>query len=720
MTKVKSFRKILAIVLSVILAFAMMATFVSCKEIETPPEVTKPKNIDKDPVGSLEPIKAGDKIYHLSTNDTLSVVKPNAVLQPEELIMATSIQGLLARESARIFIGTNEDPWIDFIKVEYDLEFEKFESLESFIKFFSDNYSKDKSYVKFKYEKESGSTTINQATTIASAEGCIMLPVTVSGTAASTKLIELVESLGFTSKRDLIADATIPSEKELFDTYKDALNKQIIGVTEPQMRSSYGLRDYIIAQNAGCYISSAQDPASVAEFNDLYQEFDPLSIAIGNSFYKAVIQNQDKGFKNSEWADKAAADGIIPVLATASLSNLSLFASLSKEVGKQKATVNDEIPESGVHYVSVVANFGNDLSFWSDAFTSTKKFLSADYSGKYPVGITMNSMLYELMPNAIKDAYSNNMTGKEMFIASPSGFGLANLSTLASYKEDVFNKYLERSNEIFGKADLGYVSVFGNINNDTAVLDKVAGLSNVKGGFILAEEYTTPTGGVYESNGKYFIASREILRDAKHRTNEQIANDSNEKMLARLETYSKDKSSVDAYTLIQVDNTLTSVNSFEKICKQVFEKTGETICYVTPDKLVEMIKDNVTDKKAGQTVGSLNKAPTAENFTVEAAAGESIEIIMNSVKDGVILEASRVNDPNPEDRSSLVVKAGKRPSNGKITIGTKSVADGDSKIINTVITFKPDETFTSGTDSFEYTVSDGNETAKGVVTVVYK
>ena len=109
----KKLISILATMLCLVVAFAMMLTATSCGN--GPPTPTEaPPTIDRDPVESfpeMSQLSEDDTIYILpiGANDRLSIAANNRRLTNAEIIMATSIQGLVARNKAQIYIGSEND-----------------------------------------------------------------------------------------------------------------------------------------------------------------------------------------------------------------------------------------------------------------------------------------------------------------------------------------------------------------------------------------------------------------------------------------------------------------------------------------------------------------------------------------------------------------------------------------------------------------------------------
>lgn len=683
MSKERRGRILLSAILCVILSVVIVLSLASCEE--KPPEVTPMPNEGLAPVESFKEITKGDTIYLVPTDEKISIVKNNRKLQPEELIMVTSLQGAVARDKAQIYIGKEGDEWSTYLTENYGVNFEVITSLEDLFSKVEGSLQ-SKSYVKFSYDDTAIYTSrINQATTICSALGCIMAPV-----GSDEKLVEFLDGRGFTVAEDLTGSSE--TESGVINKYADKLSKDVIAMLDPLMKSQYELRDYVIATGAGVIMT---DYTKKDILSGIYETYNPLAISIGASWRTSNFDGASNilGMYMDQWAEISSTAGIIPVYSE-STPNLSLFASLSKDVGTQKAT-KDNSASGDVHYVSVLFNISNDIGFWNDAFSSSKKFAD-DSKGQYPMGYTMSAALVELMPNAVKRAYAE-MTDNDFFVAGPSGFGYADFDALKGHNDGAtLTKYLERSNELFGKADLGYVSYMGSIA-DTENISQISALSNVKGGFVLTPDFVTPTGGILFSNDKAFIASREVLRGDSYRTNEQIASDSTAKMATRLSTYSKDKTSAEGYTLIQVESS-ASDNTIAKLVSKLYEGAGDDVCFVTPNQLLDLINQNVNKEgELTQTVGSLNKAPVASDISVETTEGTKITIDVSEY----------VTDENVEDEDSLTVKLALRPEHGKFSISKMK------------INYTPESGFT-GTETFEYTVSDGNELVKATITVTVK
>lgn len=694
MKKERNFKHILVIVLCLCLSIATMLTLVSCDGGEAPGEPTAAgtTNENKDPSPGFKQIQKGDTVYILPTDSSakLSVTVKNKNLQPQDLILATSIQGLLARQKAQVYIGKENDEWITYLKENYGVEFKVLESMEALFNLFKEAFPENRTYVTFDYNESAvASSRLNQATTVASATGSILAP-------SDEKLIEFVKAQGFTLAEggDFVTEAT--GEADLLKKYQDKLSQDVIGVLSPQMKATYALRDYLFATNAGVLLA---DDAGVTQ--EAYQNLNPLAMAFGAGSYESTAYGGSitKGFNMTAWSELTGKAGIFPVYAS-KMANLSLYASLSKDVGTQKATKPLETAD-GVHYVAVLLNTGYDIGYWEDASTSKQKLAVSD-RGAYPIGYTMTPALLELMPNAMKQAYET-MSDNELFVAAPSGLGMADLKALKGHKNGAtLNTYLERTNETLGKADLGYLSLYGQIA-DTEQLDALAGLSNVKGGFVLTSNHVTPKGGAYLKNDKLFIAAREVLRGDNFRTNDQIANDSTEKLAARLSRYSTDKTSIDAYTLLQIEDSAEHKNYAKLLDKLYKEADATKIKFVTPNQLLDLIKANVSAEAVAQeqTNYSLNIAPTGRDVQLTTQSGVKIQFDLSEY----------IDDENPEDKDKLTVSLASRAQNGK------AVQQRDRKNqLTTKFTYTPNADFV-GEEVFEYNVSDGNEIVKAKIVI---
>ena len=95
------------------------------------------------------------------------------------------------------------------------------------------------------------------------------------------------------------------------------------------------------------------------------------------------------------------------------------------------------------------------------------------------------------------------------------------------------------------------------------------------------------------------------------------------------------------------------------------------------------------------TVTPTNTAPTAVDDTAVSAEDTAVDINVTA------------NDTDPDFGATLSVTAVTTPSNG-----TAAIVEGST----TTVTYTPDADY-NGTDSFEYTLSDGTDTDTGTVTV---
>ena len=125
------------------------------------------------------------------------------------------------------------------------------------------------------------------------------------------------------------------------------------------------------------------------------------------------------------------------------------------------------------------------------------------------------------------------------------------------------------------------------------------------------------------------------------------------------------------------------------------DSNGDNIYELTVQATITDGDDQVTGTLAvAVEVTDVDEAPVALDDTATTAEGESVDI------------AVLVNDTDP-DQDTLTVSAVGRADNG-----TAAKTSGST----TTVTYTPDANF-AGFDSFDYTVSDGQTTATGTVTV---
>ena len=690
----KFFKGTVKVALSVILAVSIVLTAVSCGA----------GTVNNFKGQTLKELVPGDTVYIFQPEQADSISTDNKKCQTDDLILVTSLQGILAKNKAKIYIGKEDDPWISVLKKQYGLKTETINSMDDLFNKFK-NELKNKKYVKFKYDAIHFNTQINQATTIASATGCLMAPVKND---KDDPIENFLTDLGFTVQEDLVKNpATL---EDVFTKYQGRLSKSVIGVLDPQMTNSYSIRDYIIATGAGIYVTDVTETGYQDRINKVYKNYATLSIAIGNSYYQDMLQSAQnnnqkimRGMEIFQWSHEACNAGVIPQVSQ-SISNLSLFASLKKAGEGQVITKNNSSNDS-VHYVSVLANFGYDVGYWVDANDNAKKLMDTT-NAEWPIGYTMNPMIYELLPQAYMKAIQSE-TENEIFIAAPNGFGMADLAALEnSDRGNLLNTYLDKTNELLGLSGLGYMSMYGSIENNKDMIDKIAVMKNVQGGFILCDNFKAPgESGIYFSNGKVFAASREVLRDQSYKAKTQMANDSLAKILTRLTTYGKDKTKADGYTLLQVDDSFAATNSHAKLVSQLYKKVDQAkdkIKFVTPDQFLKLIKDNVNkNSDMKRAIGSINIAPTAQDVKATVQGGNSVQIVLLGGKNdtSIVTPEVPVTMGNPDKTLKFYV-----PS--KTAHGTVSIQN-DPKTNSFILNYIANDMPTGGTDSFQYTADDG-------------
>lgn len=248
----------------------------------------------------------------------------------------------------------------------------------------------------------------------------------------------------------------------------------------------------------------------------------------------------------------------------------------------------DKPAQSGKHYVAFVVSDGDNATYWQNTAQFASNYMNAAGREKdnFPVTWSMTPSLADLMPSVLDNVYNKQSNEYDYFCAPVSGHGYINAGNFAAQQNgEYFADFCSKLDIYMGKADLSTVTVIGGSGQGDlpGVLRGYAGCSNVKGGIVYegGKYFGSVRGGVMWVNGKPFIGPRDSLWET---TPAYIA--------ARINQYEKDITSVDGYTLVNVHPWS---HSYEDI-RTIVNMLNDDVEVVSVDRLVKMMTDNITDK----------------------------------------------------------------------------------------------------------------------------
>lgn len=496
---------------------------------------------------------------------TVYVIKASNMSRAERE-MITSLQGILAQHKATIFIedldGAAESQdtkyWLDDLIERYGIKVEYVRNAWTLLSMFS-NYVTDCKYVLYTSVETSDNAydqSINMAATVSGMEGYIMID----------KSIELLAiSRGFTLGRD-VRESTL---REIFEEYKDKLNKNYIVHQSPE-RSE--LRDYAIAGKAFCYYSD--------HVTDTKLNAEVLSWANENCTVLGWTDDEINFVASCSVFAK-------PVVPADWSSNLSFYSALDKEneVIKQSYTQETITADPNKHYVAIVMSDGDNIQWIQRNFIDSKSYFGSEYRGEFKLTWGISPSLYDLAPSIVETVYSKQ-SAKDQFISGPGGLGYANIT---NYDKEALNEYAAVTASYMEKMDLHYANFLDGYVNEDA-LKAFAQQEQIEGGiWNVGNKYVGAMGGVYWENGKPFVAVRETLwRESSGVDNEYYGH--TERVAQRINSYKCDPTSIEGYTVVVAH--VWSIGTMDSIARFV-NSLDEHVELVTVGELIEMVKANV-------------------------------------------------------------------------------------------------------------------------------
>ena len=499
--------------------------------------------------GKEEPFGYGDDfrmIREMTMNEDkhLLVYNKTESLNFAELVLAQAIQGIYARTSARYYQWSSGsyEIWLEDMVQNYGFTYE-YVTLEQMVKAYINDYGNG--YVL--YDRSTLVESTNSACSIAGVTG--FLPVDAS-------IKNKAESYGL----EIRIDASAMTERKCFDLYKDSFNTD--GLVQ-QSPNNVNLRDWAIA--CGYFI-----------------------------FFREGTETKDLMFRGEvhEWVDEdAAMFGWVPndegqdvtvasqygqfTIASDHSKNTTIFAcknAFGEADFKQNAKETDIKAEAGKHYVCIMMSDGDNVQMWYNGFTENSKYYGAERDNSFPMGWSVQPALLELGPN-ILNYIKRNAGEKDYFVCSVSGVGYVYpqvYPTLETYTK-ALSAYLRR-------ADLSVVQILDAGPADH-VIEAYAQIPELKGAiYCYGDKYAAGHGSVYWANGKPFVSIRETLWNANV-----------EAMAERINNYSKDPTTIEGYTAINLHPWSMSYQDAVKLVSLL----DENVVVVTADDFIRLITENV-------------------------------------------------------------------------------------------------------------------------------
>ena len=544
-------------------------------------------------------LPADKKIY------VLNMTSEGYVFDEDTMFTAQAIQGLFARKSALFYVdshymtnGVNIDMhYLDLAAEKYGITYESITLEDAVAEYIAsweanvadgtwgseiplENYNNVPGVTAYTETNGAGYSTpgyivykegdvsVNIASTLAGITG--FLPV-------SENDVEFYKGLGLVEKFN-VNNAAL-TYKWLFNNVMSELS------TEGLIHQNY--------QSTGLTNKFIKDYGICNKYFHVY--YDEVSI-VGNSFKKTLHSFLDDnspifGYTYSEDDDVSFfsqyGQFIVPTDYTCNLT----FLAADEFAGKIYKQPNDdaELPaEQDKHYVAFVVSDGDNATYWQNTAAFAANYMNA--SGRerdtFPVTWSMTPSLADLMPLVLENVYSNQANAYDYFCAPVSGQGYINAGNFEAENDGAyFADFVSKLDVYMNKADLSVVTVIGgNQAGDLVnVLNGYASCKSVTGGIVYDgnKYFGANPGGVIWIDGKPFVQPRDSLWET---TPAYIA--------ARINTYSTDITTIDAYSIINVHPWS---HSYEDI-RTIVDMLNDKVEVVSVDRLIQMMTDNVKDK----------------------------------------------------------------------------------------------------------------------------
>lgn len=504
-----------------------------------------------------KPSGFADKVYAIRESD----------MTGKELTTVSSLQGILAQDRAAVYIEGSVGSGAEVLSAasrKYGFEVEYVTDAWELVSKFSDRLGGK--YVLYNDVTDSGVSSrdlsINYAAVVSSVEHYIMVAKTDEQTAKDSGL-----SLG--------ADATELNTREVFDTYKDKLNKGVLVHQEPANRY---LRDYAIASKAMCFYSDYYD-------GDTNVKNDILAWADVNAPILGWTENEINFVTSNSTMSK------VTVAADWSC-NLSFYsAETSAKLTQTQYEERKITPQKGKHYVAVVMSDGDNVQWMTRGFTVDSRYYGSTYRGDFPMTWTGAPGLYDLAPDTLGTMYQS-ASARDQFIAGPSGAGYVNI---ADYNEKSLKEYAAYTAGYMEKTDMSYVNLLDN-NVAPERLKYFSAYPQIKGGiWSVGNKYIEGDGAVYWSNGKPFVAAREALWRIAGDDNSNKYYGYTERVAQRINGYKRDYTKIEGYTVVLAH--AWSVGSMDYVARFVAD-LDDDVELVTVGEMLDMITKYVPHKNA--------------------------------------------------------------------------------------------------------------------------
>lgn len=524
-----------------------------------------------EPKSEAELYEMADIFEKYELSDEIYVV--NGGVSTDERAAIQSLQGLVARDKATIFINYGQDSATELAFLENagckliytDKNGENW-TLKNLIPLFN-SYITDNSYVLF----TSTETTeqINMAFNYTTVYGCLAVPESCE---------ETVNVLGMKKAYDLTENKiTVIDQEKFYEEHKELFRTDAL-VHQNYMVS--GLRDFAVQQNI--FIAYAMDSNYVERtFRDkLLTELEPSSIVFGWCQYEVKFTESVSSFGHY-------------VIPSDHCFNMTILNACEPQQISEKKDINAPELDPEKHYIAIVYSDGDNAQWVSNGYREFHIWQS--FGLDTPVTWTFPPLMNEFSPVAVKKA--TDKLGNCSFITGPSGAGYARVSKMSAEKLEAYSEFTAATMLASGLTTM-------------TLLDEPLGLpdflwenklsyftryDNIKGGILQIDptRYAGGEGKVFFVDDKPFVSVRLSLwypsGNADDVTNEWL-----KEQAEIVNNYSANISSISGYSVINVHPWTVGPDDLAYFVSQL----DDGVEVISADELIAAVTANVPHKTA--------------------------------------------------------------------------------------------------------------------------
>lgn len=424
--------------------------------------------------------------------EEIVVIKSSVLTRGERCVIA-SLQGLVGRTEASIFIDYGYDSKTELADLEaagctilYADENGEVWNFEKVINRFR-SHIRDDGYILF--GDHNTDEQLNMGFNYSTVYGWLAVPADAE---------ERVKALGLEKKEDISDDKiTVKFQRDFYEEHKDLFNKKVL---IHQYAKASGLFDLAVQQNIFIYFADEETPDEVAFRNQIYRDLEPASMILG--------------WCNREVAHvEAAARYGHYVIPSDHSFNMSVLT--CNRIDNPPMSDKVEAPEldPDKHYVAIVYSDGDNAQWISNGFSEYYTWQS--YNIDTPITWTFAPQMNLFSSTAVKKALENN--NGDSFITGPSGAGYARIDHMSVKEVEKYSKVTAATMEKSGMRIMTLLNdVPSNAYADWIYANKLecfARYDNIDGGIIQMDNdyYAGGHGRVYFVNDKPFVSVRVSL-----------------------------------------------------------------------------------------------------------------------------------------------------------------------------------------------------------------